>query len=117
MLYGISVSFLKMWFGDEQAYKQFGHVMRRTDSGKDLDAGKDWREEEEGTTEDEMLQSKGVQRVRHDWTAELTDWLTKEQTENAGFKNEMLGKREKKNRVIEGLQAAMFVKPLLRITL
>ena len=97
--------------------KQFGHVMRRTDSGKDLDAGKDWREEEEGTTEDEMLQSKGLQRVRHDWTAELTDWLTKEQTENAGFKNEMLGKREKKNRVIEGLQAAMFVKPLLRITL
>ena len=24
--------FLKMWFGDEQAYKQFGHLMQRTDS-------------------------------------------------------------------------------------
>ena len=32
MLYGFSVFFLKMWFGDEQAYKQFGHLMQRTDS-------------------------------------------------------------------------------------
>ena len=28
----------------------FGHLMRRTDS----DAGRDWRQEEKGTTEDEM---------------------------------------------------------------
>ena len=62
--------------------------------GKDPDAGKDWRQEEKGTTEDEMigwhhqlnghefekalgdsegqgkpgmLQSMGLQRVRHDW--------------------------------------------------
>ena len=33
----------------------FGHLIQRTDSGKDPDAGKDWRQEEEGTTEDEML--------------------------------------------------------------
>ena len=32
MLYGFSVFFLKMWFGDEQAYKQFGHLMQRTES-------------------------------------------------------------------------------------
>ena len=33
----------------------FGHLMWRTDSfGKDPDPGKDWRQEEEGTTEDEM---------------------------------------------------------------
>ena len=33
----------------------FGHLMQRTDSlGKNLDAGKDWRQEEKGTTEDEM---------------------------------------------------------------
>ena len=64
---------------------------------KDPDVGKDWRQEEKGTTEDEMigwhhqlnghefvnsgswwwtgrpgmLQSMGLQRVGHDWTTEL----------------------------------------------
>ena len=34
----------------------FGHLMWRADSiGKDPDAGKDWRQEEKGTTEDEMV--------------------------------------------------------------
>ena len=34
----------------------FGHLMQRTDSlEKDPDAGKDWRREEKGTTEDEMV--------------------------------------------------------------
>ena len=69
--------------------------------GKDFDAGKDWREEEKGTTEDEMvgwhhrfnghefeqspgvgdgqgslavLQSMGSQIVGHDWVTEL-NWL------------------------------------------
>ena len=33
----------------------FGHLMRRVDSvGKDPDAGRDWRQEEKGATEDEM---------------------------------------------------------------
>ena len=33
-----------------------GHLMRRTDSlEKDPDAGEDWRQEEKGTTEDEMV--------------------------------------------------------------
>ena len=32
----------------------FAHVMQRTDSGKDPDSGKDWRQEK-GTTEDEMV--------------------------------------------------------------
>ena len=32
----------------------FGHLMWRTDSGKDLDDGKDWKQEEKGMTEDEM---------------------------------------------------------------
>ena len=74
----------------------FGHLMQRTDIGKDPDAGKDWRQEEKGMTEDEMvgwhhwlawvwassrnwwwtgrpdvLQFMGSQRVRHDWTTEL----------------------------------------------
>ena len=31
----------------------FGHLMRRT--GKDSDAGRDWGQEEKGTTEDEMV--------------------------------------------------------------
>ena len=35
--------------------QNFGHLMWRTDSfGKDPDAGKDWRQEEKGMTEDEM---------------------------------------------------------------
>ena len=34
----------------------FGHLMRRPDSfEKNPDAGKDWRQEEKGTTEDEMV--------------------------------------------------------------
>ena len=33
----------------------FGYLMRRVDSfGKDSDAGRDWGQEEKGTTEDEM---------------------------------------------------------------
>ena len=34
----------------------FGHPMQRTDSGKDLGAGKDWRQEEKGMAEDEMIE-------------------------------------------------------------
>ena len=33
----------------------FGHLMRRTDSGKDPDVGKDRRQEEKGATEKEMV--------------------------------------------------------------
>ena len=32
----------------------FGHLMWRVDSLEDSDAGRDWRQEEKGTTEDEM---------------------------------------------------------------
>ena len=32
----------------------FGHLMRRADSLEKTDAGKDWGQEEKGTTEDEM---------------------------------------------------------------
>ena len=32
----------------------FVHLMRRVDSGKDSDAGRDCGQEEKGTTEDEM---------------------------------------------------------------
>ena len=70
--------------------------------GKDPDAGKDWRQEEKGTTEDEMVgwhhwlnghefeqapgfcdgqgslaccSPCGSQRIRNDWVNKLTDWL------------------------------------------
>ena len=33
----------------------FGHLMQRSIIGKDPDAGKDWRQEEKKTTEDEMF--------------------------------------------------------------
>ena len=37
-------------------FQYFGHLMRRTDSlEQDTDAGKDWRQEEKGMTEDEMV--------------------------------------------------------------
>ena len=70
----------------------FGYLMGRTDSGKDPDAGKVWRQEEKGTKEDDMvgwtwvwtssrswwwrgkpvmLQSMGLQRFGHDWATEL----------------------------------------------
>ena len=68
---------------------------------KDPDGGKDWGQEEKGTTKDEVagwhhrpnghvwvnsrswwwtgrpdvLQFMGSQRVRHDWATELTDWI------------------------------------------
>ena len=32
----------------------FGHFMRRVDSLEKIDAGRDWEQEEKGTTEDEM---------------------------------------------------------------
>ena len=34
--------------------RYFGHLMRRVDSLEDSDAGRDWGQEEKGTTEDEM---------------------------------------------------------------
>ena len=61
--------------------------------GKDLDAGRDWGQEEKGMAEDEtagwvwvdcapwvwtrrpgLLRFIGSQRVRHDWATELSDW-------------------------------------------
>ena len=32
----------------------FGHLMRRVDSLEESDAGRDWGQEEKGTTQDEM---------------------------------------------------------------
>ena len=32
----------------------FGHLMRRVDSSEKTDVGRDWGQEEKGTTEDEM---------------------------------------------------------------
>ena len=34
--------------------QSFGHLMRRVDSLKKTDAGRDWGQEEKGTTKDEM---------------------------------------------------------------
>ena len=71
----------------------WAYLLRRTDSWKDPDAGKNWRQEEKGMTEDEMVgwhhwlnghefaSTPGVddeqgglmgsQEVRHDWVTEL----------------------------------------------
>ena len=35
-------------------FQYFGHLMQRVDSVEDSDAGRDWGQEEKGTTEDEM---------------------------------------------------------------
>ena len=37
----------------KQKLQYFGHLMQRID-GKDSDAGRDWEQEEKGTTEGEM---------------------------------------------------------------
>ena len=34
--------------------QDFGHLRRRVDSLEKTDAGRDWRQQEKGTTEDEM---------------------------------------------------------------
>ena len=34
--------------------QDFGHLIRRVDSLEKTDAGRDWRQQEKGTTEDEM---------------------------------------------------------------
>ena len=48
----------------------FGHVMRRVDSlEKNPDAGRDWGQEEKGTTEDEMLD--GITDLMHMILGEL----------------------------------------------
>ena len=78
----------------------FGHLMQRADALEKTDTGKNWGQEEKGTTEDEMagwhhtwwtwvwvdsmswwwtgrhgvLRFMGSQRVGHDWVTEL-NWL------------------------------------------
>ena len=39
---------------DDLKLQYFGHLMRRVDSFGKTDAGRDWGQEENGTTEDEM---------------------------------------------------------------
>ena len=83
--------------------------------GKDPDAGKDWRWEDKGTTEDEMvgwhhqlnghefgvnsrswwwtgrpgvLQSMGLQRVGHDWATKL-NWMHSLQEIDVGQRNSL----------------------------
>ena len=36
-------------------FQYFGHLVRRVDSLEKTDAGRDWGQEEKGTTEDEMV--------------------------------------------------------------
>ena len=49
----------------------YGHLMWRADSLKrPPDAGKDWRQEEKGTGKSGVLQSMGLQRIRHDLVTE-----------------------------------------------
>ena len=71
----------------------FGHLMWRTDSGEDPEAGKDWRQEEKGTTDGWMSSltqwtwvwvgdglgslsccSPWGRKVRNDWETEL-NWV------------------------------------------
>ena len=94
----------------------FSPDMRNWLLGKDSDAGKDWRWEEKGTTEDEMvgwhhwlerhefeqalgvgdgqgslvLWSMGSQRVGHDWVTELNWKGLKKQRQNHFWKNCLL---------------------------
>ena len=52
----------------------FGHLMRRVDSLEDSDAGRDWGEEEKGTTEDEMAGwHQGLDEHGFGWTPGVGD--------------------------------------------
>ena len=39
----------------ELKFQYFGHLIRRVDSLEKTDAGRNWEQEEKGTTEDEMI--------------------------------------------------------------
>ena len=72
--------------------QSFGHLMRRADIGEDPDAGKDWRREEKGTTEDEIFgwhhrlngcefeQTPGDSEGQGNWHAAVHE-VTKSQTQ------------------------------------
>ena len=47
---GISLEGMKL----KLKLQYFGHLMRRVDALEKTDAGRDWGQEEKGTTEDEM---------------------------------------------------------------
>ena len=51
----ISPEYSLEWLMLKLKLQYFGHLMWRADIGKDPDAGKDWRQEEKGPTEDEMV--------------------------------------------------------------
>ena len=52
----------------------FGHLMRRALIWKDPDVGKDWRQEEKGTTQDEMAGwHRGLDGRESEWTSEVGD--------------------------------------------
>ena len=52
----------------------FGHLMRRTDSVEKTDARKDWRQEEKGTTENEMVGwHHWLDGHEFEWTPEVGD--------------------------------------------
>ena len=96
--------------------------------GKDPDAGKDWRQEEMGTTEDEIdgwmasppqwtwvwvnsgswwwtarpgvLQSMGSQRVRHNWASEL-NWNSSGQSK-VNYLREITHKCKKQRKHLNG---------------
>ena len=52
----------------------FGHLMRRVDSLEKTDAGRDWGQEEKGTTEDEMAGwHHWLERPESEWTPGVGD--------------------------------------------
>ena len=44
-----------LWHLVKLKLQYFGHLMRRVDSLEKTDAGRNWGQEEKGTTEDEMV--------------------------------------------------------------
>ena len=54
----------------------FGHLMRRVDSLEKTDAGRDWGQEEKGTTKDEMAGwHHGLDGCESEWTSGDGDGL------------------------------------------
>ena len=63
------------WRNDSKLKLQyFGHLMRRVDSLEKTDAGRDWGQEEKGTTEDEMAGwHHRLDRCESEWTPGVGD--------------------------------------------
>ena len=68
----------------KEKLQYFGHLMRKVDSLEKTDAGRDWGEEEKGTTENEMAEwHHWLNGLESEWTPEMV--MNREWTGSSGM--------------------------------